>query len=210
MDNLYVFPLKLVIFPESNYPLHIFEEKYIKLVNRSIDNSEPFGVSLMTGRKLYDVGCGVVVTQLLNKFDDGKMDIIVGGVSRYKIKDYKYNETGLVEARAEFFEDISEPINYANLKVCVDYYNQIAEALETIKIPPLRMEEINTKKPSFLIAQKAGLTLLQRQKLLESNSENKRLKTISSHLEKMIPLLKEAEIATQIIRNDGYFKNKEF
>ena len=44
--ELPLFPLNVVLFPGQTLPLHIFEQRYRIMVERCIENQEPFGVVL--------------------------------------------------------------------------------------------------------------------------------------------------------------------
>ena len=85
--KLKLFPLGIVAFPSKFVPLHIFEERYKKLINECIDQNSEFGVVYQDTNGLADVGCTVTVTKLLNKYPDGRMDIITQGKKIFKLKD---------------------------------------------------------------------------------------------------------------------------
>jgi Lon protease-like protein len=52
-----LFPLGVVLFPESRVPLHIFEERYKTLVEESLKQSTPFGINYVEDDRLHSVGC---------------------------------------------------------------------------------------------------------------------------------------------------------
>ncbi|MFB3052831.1 MAG: LON peptidase substrate-binding domain-containing protein, partial [Dehalococcoidia bacterium] len=45
--ELPLFPLNSVLFPGATLPLHIFEERYKKMVNLCLESNSPFGVLLI-------------------------------------------------------------------------------------------------------------------------------------------------------------------
>ena len=45
-----LFPLNLVLFPETNLPLHIFEPRYKEMIQDCLDNGWEFGILLGSGR----------------------------------------------------------------------------------------------------------------------------------------------------------------
>ena len=61
---------------------------------------------------------------------------------------------------------------------------------------------------SFRLAQKAGMDVLERQKLLETESENDRLKLLRDHLEAVLPKLDQIEEIERVVRSDGYLPNE--
>jgi hypothetical protein len=57
---------------------------------------------------------------------------------------------------------------------------------------------------AFELAQKAGMTLSQRQHLLELSSENERMRVLHSYLTDVIPRLQRSEELERVIHGDGY------
>lgn len=203
-----LFPLEVVLFPESMLPIYVFEQKYIKLVNNTIARDSQFGVNLAFSYKFYNIGCTASIIDIKYHKDDNTMDILVIGKERYKILEYKESSDKYNVGEVEILDDDIETINYALLEECIELYNKITDLIKITKIEKIDYGKLSVKYPSYYIAQKAGLTLAQRQKLLETTSENNRLVIIYKHLESMIPMIKEAEFITQLVRNDGYFQPK--
>jgi len=56
----------------------------------------------------------------------------------------------------------------------------------------------------FVLAQKAGMDLLQRQRLLEMSSENERMEVLRVYFTDVIPRLERMEVVERVIRSDGY------
>ncbi len=205
--RLGLFPLNIVLFPESIYPLHIFEPRYKKLINTCIKEKIEFGVVLNNNGKMSDVGCSAKVFDLIKRFPDGKMDIAVMGTSRFNVKHIVDGEKPYLEAEIELIEDVKVDINAKLLFELIEIYNDIVKHLGTIELHPLDKTKLDEKYPSFLIAQKAGLTLQQRQILLSTLNENTRLEMLREHLIQLRPMVYKHEMIEQIVKNDGYLKN---
>ena len=84
--NINLFPLGIVAFPNKSIPLHIFEERYKKMINNCMNNKEEFGVVYQNKKGIANVGCTVNVTKLLKKYSDGRMDIMSKGNKIYSIR----------------------------------------------------------------------------------------------------------------------------
>jgi hypothetical protein len=90
--ELPLFPLHSVLFPGVALPLHIFEERYRKMVARCLDRGEPFGVVLIRdGREvgggalsLAEVGTTAIIRQA-GRYPDGRLDIVTVGGRRFRI-----------------------------------------------------------------------------------------------------------------------------
>ncbi|MFA6569878.1 MAG: LON peptidase substrate-binding domain-containing protein [Bacteroidota bacterium] len=209
-ETIGLFPLKLVLFPESFFPLHIFENKFIELINNNIVYKTPFGINLRVASRTYDVGCLTEVINITKKYDDGRMDIVVLGLSRYKIYNIRIGESGYSIGDAEPYEDIPDIINPALLLKCIETFNLISDTVTSVKIEKIFTANLKTSIPSFLIAQKAGLSNIQKQELLESKSENERLYMLLKHLENILPIVRDSEFSANLIKNDGYIQSKQF
>lgn len=208
MERLGLFPLQIVLFPESVFPLHIFEEKYKELINKCLADKTPFGINLSVSTKIYNVGCSAQILDVVKKDEKGNLDITVRGIRRYSMDEFEESENKYLVADVEFFDDTDKELDKRLFDKTIEEFNKIAEFVNSIKIEKISQSEISKIYPSYLIAQKAGLTLAQRQELLEMKSENKRLSYLLDHLKKIQPMLKEAEFVQTIIKNDGYLKPK--
>src|SRR5664280_2245352 len=79
-----LFPLQLVLVPGEVVPLHIFEERYKRLVGETLDGRE-FGIVLADGDSLRECGCTVRVAEMLEQLDNGRMNILVEGGRRFRL-----------------------------------------------------------------------------------------------------------------------------
>ena len=87
--KLELFPLNIVAYPTKKIPLHIFEEKYKKLVKTCIKNDKEFGIILNHENSLESIGCSVKIHKLIQEYSDGRMDIIVIGEKIFKLNKKK-------------------------------------------------------------------------------------------------------------------------
>lgn len=206
MTEIGLFPLNIVMFPESVYPLHIFEERYKLLINESIDEQTAFGINLLDDKKMYDVGCSCHISDVIKRYPDGKLDILAVGIKRYKLLNMIDGKKSYYIGEVDFFEDDETDFDYELLKNAVSLFNDIASAITTVKIDEIVLDKLTTMKPSFYIAQKSGLSPQQKQELLAISNENQRLTRLLEHLDKLLPIIKDAENITRILKYDGYFK----
>ncbi|MGI8611248.1 MAG: LON peptidase substrate-binding domain-containing protein [Sphingomicrobium sp.] len=85
-----IFPLAgAILFPRSQLPLHIFEDRYRELVRDAIDGAGTIGMiqpsSLDPAHPpLYAVGCvGEIVG--VEELEDGRYNIVLGGSGRFRM-----------------------------------------------------------------------------------------------------------------------------
>jgi len=58
VDTLRLFPLGTVFFPGATMSIHVFEERYRRLVRECLEEDQPFGIALIReGREVGDLSC---------------------------------------------------------------------------------------------------------------------------------------------------------
>lgn len=205
MNKVGLFPLGLVLFPKSSYPLYIYEERYKVLINECWNEQKLFGITLLMPNKMSEVGCLTNISDIMKVQENGEMEILVTGKNRFKIKRILDGNKPYLEAIIEKYADTDSTASPDLLKSVMDVYNEIARKVKKFKIQEIDFDSIGTNQPSFIFALKSGLSLEERQKLLEMQSENQRLEMLYNHLKFLQPIVEKAEGIEKIARNDGYF-----
>jgi Lon protease-like protein len=80
-----LFPLPMVLLPTEVVPLHIFEERYKEMIARCLDEQCEFGIVWLSDDGLKEVGCTARVAEVLERMDDGRMNILVRGGSPFRL-----------------------------------------------------------------------------------------------------------------------------
>jgi Lon protease-like protein len=89
--ELPLFPLNAVLFPGGFLPLHIFEQRYRKMVKYCIRNESSFGIVMIkegeeVGKTVTPCKVGTAVDLVdVDRFPDGQMNIVTSGHSRFEI-----------------------------------------------------------------------------------------------------------------------------
>ncbi len=206
MDKIGLFPLGIVIFPESTLPLHIFEPRYKQLITQAINEEQPFGINLVEAAQLYPTGCTVEVAEVFRQYPDGRMDIAITGRKRYMLQTLYEGEAPYYTGVVDFFDDNPEEINTALRTSVMEMYNETVRLVYPHSHSDFLIDEATYGNVSFFMAQKSGLDILKKQQLLESRSENERLETLRAILEELLPDLRLKQKLQQIVMNDGYLK----
>jgi len=198
-----LFPLNVVLFPRSALPLHIFEERYKVLINECIGSGAPFGIVLSSDKGTADVGCSATVSSVARRYDDGRMDIVVGGQSRYRLLRYDSGRAPYLVGEIRYFGEPDEAVDGDLAAGTVELYNALIAAAYKESGTLIGLDRCESGL-SFVMAQKAGLDLARRQELLEIPGENGRLRMLKEYLTELLPRLKRAEELQRVIKNDGY------
>jgi Lon protease-like protein len=174
--ELPIFELPLVLLPGELLPLHIFEDRYKRMIARCLDDGEPFGIVFrdeeLGARR---VGCEARVTEVTERFDDGRLNIIVTGerpfrvLDRFEAPDYPAGEVEPVEPR---FADEAETDAAAEAR------EAFAELVRRVGGEPPEPEELESYD-SYGIAARVELPPETKQQLLEQRFEPERMRILA-------------------------------
>lgn len=109
--HLALFPLELVLLPGELLPLHVFEERYKRLVNECLEGGGPFGIVLRLGDGVAAIGCSARLVAVLERFADGRSNIVVRGEEPFRILEIHVPddaESEPMRATVEFLTDDSD------------------------------------------------------------------------------------------------------
>ena len=80
-----LFPLGLVALPHELVPLHIFEERYRTMIGEAIEEGSEFGIVWLSDDGLKGVGCACVVERVLERMEDGRMNVVCRGTRPFRL-----------------------------------------------------------------------------------------------------------------------------
>lgn len=203
METLPLFPLEVVLYPNEVLPLHIFEDRYKAMIAQSIENDTPFGVVLRTDGVLKEVGCTALVSKVTETFDDGSSNVIATGQERFRISEV-HNRHAWMSADVEPVTDLKAAQNPNMVDRLIAQHIKLLELAGRTPSPSLYEDR---DRLSFFVAHNAGLTLEQKQDVLEIRAESMRVEYLIAHLERFIPAVEEAEHVRQKVRSNGHFKD---
>lgn len=196
-----LFPLALVLVPGEVIPLHIFEERYQKLIAEHLEEGE-FGLVLAESDGLRECGCTARVTEVLERLDEGRMTILVEGGRRFRILEVREPAdpvadylSGLVELYDDTDSDASPEI--------------ASRVLEVFRRMLHLMDVENPRDPtgegplSFRIAAAVDFGATLKQELLESVHEEQRLEALLTVLITLLPRLELRKERAEAIRGNG-------
>ena len=196
-----LFPLGIVLLPGEVVPLHIFEERYKKLIGERLEEGE-FGIVLAEEDSVRECGTAARVTQLIEEMDDGSMNILVKGGRRFRIIEVREpadSETDYLSAEVEFYRD-SEPEGSTALQEAVLEVFARMLVLMDVEEP----EEPAGEGPlSFRVAGSVDFGAALKQELLESLSEEQRLETLITVITSLLPRLELRKEREEAIRGNG-------
>lgn len=198
-----LFPLQLVLLPGEALPLHIFEERYRRLIARCRDSGAAFGVIMHGNDSVAEAGCTAVVYQVIEELGDGRLNIIVQGLQRFRIETLLQPddpETDCLRGRVRLFDD--EPGGDD-----VDHLIVEAEPLFLRLVTLMGAEVAELPEGdgplSFRLAAAVDFGVALKQSLLEAVSEVDRLDLLITVMQGLIPSLELRRDREEAIRGNG-------
>ena len=99
-EDLPIFPLRTILFPDSKLPLRIFEPRYIDMVSRSMREDSEFGIILSresTDPKMFETYDTGTLAKIIDwdQGEDGLLGITTIGTQKFRLKDLNKQEDGL-------------------------------------------------------------------------------------------------------------------
>ena len=86
IERFPLFPLGLVLLPGEVVPLHIFEERYKQMIGECLDEEREFGILWLAEDELKEVGCAARVMRVLERFEDGRLNILAEGTTPFRME----------------------------------------------------------------------------------------------------------------------------
>jgi Lon protease-like protein len=197
MNEIGLFPLGIVLLPTELVPLHIFEPRYRELISECLDEGREFGLVLADDDGLRSVGTRAAVTEVLERFDDGRLNVVIEGRERFRVVELTSGRS-FQTAEVEPVEDEEDPPATADVERSLALFQRLLELTGTEIDPP----EPATPQLSFAVAARFEFVPTLKQELLQENSERRRLRRLCELLEGAADALeREREIAARAATN---------
>lgn len=198
-----IFPLSIVVFPHESLNLHIFEPRYKQLINDCFADKKPFGIVPAIDNKTKDFGCLVEIQEIVNLYDDGKMDIKTKASSVFVVLEIiKSLPNKMYGGAIVNYPDNAE---YINSKMMTDVLKNVRLLHQLLNVKK-DFKKTDTELSSYDIAHHVGLSVDEEYELLELMHENQRLEYIRRHLAKTIPIIQGTENLKDRIKLNGHFR----
>ncbi len=215
--HLPIFPLPLILLPNENLPLHIFEPRYRQMLTDALASNKLFGINYFNSESAFDirpeigsVGC-VAEIKDFTELPDERSNILTTGVVRYRIVSYIEDEKPYLLAEVEFFEDSAESKENAKeiANEVFELFDRIARAAFKLSGDRRRYETVEQNDPeelSFLVMAAFNLDIELKYELLKSVSTGERLVRLREVLLAVVPSIEENSEILQAAQTNGHSK----
>ena len=184
-----LFPLNVVLFPEGELKLRIFEPRYIDMVSDCLRNDTGFGVCLIQEDKdmgksadFFSMGTYAKIIDW-SQMEDGLLGIVIKGKKRFRVNSHKSSNNNLRVGEIDWLNDDDNPMpaSYQNFS---DLLKEIVVRYELpIGNMPDRFDEANWV--SERLAELLPFDLSIKQEILEMNSASNRFEYMETLLKKI-------------------------
>lgn len=178
VQDVFIFPLNTVLFPDGLLPLKVFEQRYVEMTKACLRDERPFGVCLI--REGQEVGRAAVPEPLgclarIAHWDMpqlGVFHLLARGEERFRIRDMRVEPSQLIAASVELIpsdtrRDEIDP-------VCGDLLRTLIEKAGAEHFPaPLRLDDATWV--GYRLAEVLPIDAAVRQELLELMDARERL-----------------------------------
>ncbi|HEY3107048.1 MAG TPA: LON peptidase substrate-binding domain-containing protein [Gaiellaceae bacterium] len=178
MSELGLFPLNLVLLPGEQAPLHVFEPRYKELIGECLEDNGEFGLVLADEDGLRDVGTRAGVIEVLETFDDGRLNVVVEGRERFQLVELTEGRSFQTAEVVDIDDDGEEPTE-DEIEQCLVAYDRVVKAAEA----ELEDLDLDADSIAFQIAARVDFGTEVKQGLLELRSERERVLRLAPMLD---------------------------
>jgi Lon protease-like protein len=193
-----LFPLGIVALPTESVPLHIFEDRYRRMIDECLQAEREFGIVWLSEEELKPVGCACEIDKVLERMHDGRLNILALGTRPFRLverQDDLHHPAGVVE----FLADDPEQPDPEAAQTTHELY---AELVEQATDQQMEEEELEAMD-AYRMAATVEFGPDAKQELLELRSENARLRLLALLFRAAIKRLELVERAQARARSNG-------
>jgi Lon protease-like protein len=199
-ESFPLFPLGIVLLPGEVVPLHIFEERYKLMIGECLEEESEFGIVWLADDGLKEVGCAAEIMQVLERFDDGRLNILVRGTSPFRLErrigdlPYPAGDVALLEDEASADD---ETLEHARAS-----YADLVEEVTDARPDPEALAELG----AYGMAATLEIAPGAKQALLELRSEPARLEQLEALFAEALKRIKTAAKVAEQASGNGHLK----
>jgi Lon protease-like protein len=198
MTEIGLFPLGLVLLPTEHVPLHIFEPRYRELIDECIEHDVEFGLVYTGGEELCEVGTRAAVVTVLERFPDGRLNVVIEGRDRFRIATETAGRS-FRTAAVEPVEDDGERADPATVARALALYERLLELAGAEAETP----DAADPQLSFAIAGRFELAVEPKLELLELTSEPARLARVCEILDLAVKGIERQQAIGELAQTNG-------
>lgn len=190
IEDIFIFPLHTVLFPDGTLPLKVFEQRYLEMTKACLRDDRPFGVCLIKeGREVGTaavpeaVGCLASIAHW-DMPQLGVFHITARGGQRFRIRERRVAPNHLISAAVELIPADAPAPEVDTL--CREVLQAVIEKVGAGRFPaPLRLDD--AAWVGYRLAEVLPLDASVKQALLELTDARARLARLRKILTRQGP-----------------------
>jgi Lon protease-like protein len=198
-----LFPLGLVLLPSEVVPLHIFEERYKRLVGDCLEQQGEFGIVWLSDSGLRETGCSADITKVLERLDDGRMNILVSGGRPFRLL-RRIDEMAYPAGEVEFLDD-DEADSTVDPELVAETHERYSELVERATDERPDGDGL-AALGAYGMAATIELEPDVKQELLELRSESQRMRRVSDLIAATSERIDSIERTQAVARTNGHIR----
>lgn len=185
--KLPIFPLKAVLFPGGRLPLRVFEPRYMDMVKECLKNERPFGICSITEGEEVGAPAAYAPVGTIAKIGSwdmpelGILSIVTEGGSRFNVIARETTASGLAVAEVALLQEEDVESTSPPEPMFADLLEKLIERVGERHFTAERHFD-DPNWVSYRLAEILPLKLSLKQKLLEVNDSEVRLRVIGEFL----------------------------
>jgi len=182
-----IFPLKTVLFPGGRLPLRVFETRYMEMAKECLKGNQSFGIcSILTGEEVgvpatYAPIGTVAKIEAWDMPQLGILNLVTVGESRFNVLEREVSPAGLSLAQVMLLDEEDAGSAPEPEPMLVELLEKLIERVGAGHFPAARRFD-DANWVSYRLAEILPIRLSVKQKLLEVNDSEVRLRVIAEFL----------------------------
>jgi Lon protease-like protein len=197
-EGFALFPLGIVALPTESVPLHIFEDRYKRMIEECLEHEREFGIVWLSEDELKSIGCACAVERVLERDEEGAMDILARGTQPFRLierqDDYPH-PAGIVES----LSDLEEEPDPETAQTARELYAELVEQATDKRLSEVELAGLD----AYAMAGTIEFGPEGKQELLELRSENARMRLLAVLFRAAIKRLELVDRAQARARSNG-------
>jgi Lon protease-like protein len=203
IEGFPLFPLGIVLLPGEAVPLHIFEERYKQMIGECLAEEREFGIIWLAEDELKQVGCAARITRVLERFDDGRLNILVEGTSPFRLE-RRIGELAYPAGDIQLLDDEPDADEAALERARSSYADLVEQVTDTRPEP-----EILGQLGAYGMAATLDIAPSAKQALLELRSEPARLEQLEALFAEALQRIRTATRVAEQASGNGHLRPGE-
>lgn len=198
------FPLPIVVFPEEELRLHIFEPRYKQLIQDCREKGIVFGIVPVINSKMMDIGTVVKLEEIVKEYEDGRMDIKLSSHGLFTVMEFYNTWPGKLYSAIDMqmIEYDTEKEKLLDEHV-MNLFNELCELNHVKPFHPIAWDHFD----SFKLGHYVGFSIEEEYRFCILATEKERLNKLVNQLEKMIEQSKQRQEWLKRMNMNGEFRN---